>query len=64
MFMQELVEQVYSPFGVTVCSTSVINSKFHRTEIWAVDEREECRGNGRKDSCFSFSVGWARSSTR
>lgn len=50
MFMQELVENVFSPVGVTVCCVSVFNSKLHRTEIWAVDE-QGVRGDGRK-SCY------------
>lgn len=50
MFMQELVENVFSPVGVTVCCVSVFNSKLHRTEIWAVDE-QGLRGDGRK-SCY------------
>ena len=68
MFMQELVENVFSPFGVTVYSTSVFNSKLHRTVIWAVDERE-ARSNGGKSSCpkrssCPFSVEWTRTRYR
>ena len=62
MFMQDLVENVFSPYGVTVFSTSVFNSKLHRTVIWAVDERE-ARRNGGKNSCpssCSFSAEWTR----
>ena len=62
MFMQDLVENVFSPYGVTVFSTSVFNSKLHRTVIWAVDERE-ARRNGGKNSCpkrSTFSAEWTR----
>ena len=63
MFMQELVENVFSPFGATVYCASAFNSKLHRTEIWAVDERE-ARGNGGKNSwperSCSFSAEWKR----
>lgn len=64
MFMQELVENVFSPFGVTVYSTSGLNLKLDRTVIWAVDERE-ARRDGGKSSCpkrsCSFSAEWKRS---
>lgn len=61
MFMQELVEEIVSPFGAIVFSSSVTISKQHRTEIWAVDEREEYRRNGGEGSNCSLFISWARS---
>jgi len=59
--MQELVEEIVSPFGAIVFSSSFTISKQHRTEIWAVDERDEYWRNGGEDSSCSLFISWARS---